>query len=231
MKAKTKCDFSHISIEIPKSITQIVEEKIRQMIILDELNLGQAVSENELSEMLMVSKTPIREAFIRLSNNENLVDIIPRSGTYVFSVTNDDIDDLIKMRVILEQGAIRSAMDKNPNQLILDLRDVLSKAAKIDSERDIQAYLKLDHDFHYVFIHHANNKYITQAHKLISSRLLSIRYRLDFTAEYISSSNRGHATILEMLRNQDVDGVCNFIVHHIGSGFTERARKLLMLRP
>ncbi len=117
-----------------------------------------------------------------------------------FSVTDEDINDLIKMRVILEQGAIREAMEKNANNVIVELSNILSKSAKINAERDTQAYLKLDHDFHYVFVKYADNKYISQAHLLISARLLAIRYRLDFTAEYITSSNRGHATILDMLK-------------------------------
>lgn len=104
------------------------------------------------------------------------------------------------MRVILEQGAIREAMEKNANNVIVELSNILSKSAKINAERDTQAYLKLDHDFHYVFVKYADNKYISQAHLLISARLLAIRYRLDFTAEYITSSNRGHATILDMLK-------------------------------
>ncbi|HCJ4835466.1 TPA: GntR family transcriptional regulator, partial [Salmonella enterica] len=127
-------------------------EKIREMIIHGDFDLGQAISENELSNILMVSKTPIREAFIWLSYNENLVNIIPRSGTFVFSVTDEDINDLIKMRVILEQGAIREAMEKNANNVIVELSNTLSKSAKINAERDTQAYLKLDHDFHYVFV-------------------------------------------------------------------------------
>ncbi|EBP2906073.1 FCD domain-containing protein, partial [Salmonella enterica] len=122
------------------------------------------------------------------------------------------------------------AMEKNANNVIVELSNILSKSAKINAERDTQAYLKLDHDFHYVFVKYADNKYISQAHLLISARLLAIRYRLDFTAEYITSSNRGHATILDMLKNNNVEGVCNFITHHIGSGFTERARKLLALK-
>lgn len=119
---------------------------------------------------------------------------------------------------------------KIANNVIVELSNILSKSAKINAERDTQAYLKLDHDFHYVFVKYADNKYISQAHLLISARLLAIRYRLDFTAEYITSSNRGHATILDMLKNNNVEGVCNFITHHIGSGFTERARKLLALK-
>lgn len=229
MRDKAKRDLSHISIEIPKSVTQVIKEKIRDMIIHGDLSLGQPISENELSNILAVSKTPIREAFILLSHNKNLINIIPRSGTFVFSVTYKDINDLIKMRVILEQGAIREAMEKNANNVIIELSSILSKSAKINAERDIQAYLKLDHDFHYVFVKYADNKYISQAHQLISARLLAIRYRLDFTTEYITNSNRGHATILDMLKNNNVEGVCNFITHHVSSGFTERARKILSL--
>lgn len=74
---------------------------------------------------------------------------------------------------------------------------------------------------------YADNKYISQAHLLISARLLAIRYRLDFTAEYITSSNRGHATILDMLKNNNVEGVCNFITHHIGSGLQNAQENFL----
>ncbi len=48
-----------------------------------------------------------------------------------FSVTDEDINDLIKMRVILEQGAIREAMEKNANNVIVELSNILSKSAKL----------------------------------------------------------------------------------------------------
>lgn len=84
MKNRLKRDFSHISIEIPKSITQVIKEKIREMIIHGDFDLGQAISENELSNILMVSKTPIREAFIWLSYNENLSTSFPAVGHLFF---------------------------------------------------------------------------------------------------------------------------------------------------
>lgn len=82
------------------------------MIIHGDFDLGQAISENELSNILMVSKTPIREAFIWLSYNENTGQHHSPQWDICFSVTDEDINDLIKMRVILEQGAIREAMEK-----------------------------------------------------------------------------------------------------------------------
>lgn len=84
MKNRLKRDFSHISIEIPKSITQVIKEKIREMIIHGDFDLGQAISENELSNILMVSKTPIREAFIWLSYNEIWSTSFPAVGHLFF---------------------------------------------------------------------------------------------------------------------------------------------------
>lgn len=60
------------------------------------------ISENELLNILMVSKILICEVFIWLSYNENLVNIIFCSGIFVFFVIDEDINDFIKMRVIFE---------------------------------------------------------------------------------------------------------------------------------
>ena len=67
----------------PQSLTTLVTDQIRDLIISDKLALGEQLSEQDLSEQLGVSRTPVREAFQRLEM-ERLVEIRPQRGTYVF---------------------------------------------------------------------------------------------------------------------------------------------------
>ena len=100
----------------PQSLTTLVTDQIRDLIISDKLALGEQLSEKDLSEQLGVSRTPVREAFQRLEM-ERLVEIRPQRGTYVFRYDITELREISELREILETGALRMAIAHHPDLL------------------------------------------------------------------------------------------------------------------
>ncbi len=97
-----------VRFDANKTMTSQIFEVIRRLIITVTLLPGQKISENEISEALNASKTPVREALIRLED-AGLVAIVPKSGTFVAPIRIDRYIDACFIRLQLETGAVRRA--------------------------------------------------------------------------------------------------------------------------
>lgn len=75
---------------VEKSLVVRLADNIREAIVSARLDLGEALSEESLAAAFEVSRTPVREA-LALLQTEGLVNVVAKSGSYVFSPTEDDI--------------------------------------------------------------------------------------------------------------------------------------------
>ncbi|MBK5072415.1 GntR family transcriptional regulator [Budviciaceae bacterium CWB-B4] len=213
-------------LEIPKTLTEIAADKIRQMIISGEFEFGQQVTESQLSELFGLSKTPVREALLRLCS-EHLIEIRPRCGTFICRLTAEEIDNISELRIALETCAIHSALNKNREKLLTELQQNIQCCEPFLLKPDREAYLALDTAFHRSLLKFANNPYLMDMHRNTTTKVLAMRNRLTFSQEYITRSIQEHKEIVEGLSSNDSEQACRVLKQHINSGFTVRAKRLL----
>nr|WP_284509409.1 GntR family transcriptional regulator [Caballeronia sp. GAFFF2] len=118
--------------------TATVYQRIREMILRNELRPGTQLLEQELVEMFGVSRTPVREALIRLQN-EHLVQIIPRHGVRVRNVSMADLEEVFQVQTSLEATAVAAVASRKPSAR--DIKPLEKSCA--DMER---AFAKDDRD-------------------------------------------------------------------------------------
>ena len=100
-------DFTvHMDEYLP--LREVVFNTLRQAILKGELKPGERLMEIALAEKLGVSRTPIREAMRKLEL-EGLVVMIPRRGAQVANITEKDLNDVLEVRITLENMAIEKA--------------------------------------------------------------------------------------------------------------------------
>ena len=85
----------------PKSLTDLALDSIRQLIVGGELAMGAQLSEATLAAQLGISKTPVREALLRL-RVDGLIEIQPQRGTFVFSLTPRQVEEICVFREMVE---------------------------------------------------------------------------------------------------------------------------------
>jgi DNA-binding GntR family transcriptional regulator len=90
-----------------------VYQKIREMILSNALRPGTQMLEQELVQMFGVSRTPVREALIRLQN-EHLVQIVPRHGVRVRNVSMADLEEVFQVQTSLEATAAVAVAARKP---------------------------------------------------------------------------------------------------------------------
>lgn len=96
-----------------ESVREYAYRTLRENILKLKLKPGDKISEKEISDTLSISRTPVREAFIRLSQ-EQLLEVLPQRGTYISKINTSQIAEFRFLRVTLEQAVMKLACEKFP---------------------------------------------------------------------------------------------------------------------
>jgi DNA-binding GntR family transcriptional regulator len=123
------------------------------------LNLkpGELLNINNISEKLGVSRTPVREALIKLQK-EGLVDIVPQVGSKVSKIDLNRVKEEQFIRSSLEEKALTFYL-KNPEIKALDELKANLEAQKLELEKNnILAFLELDDEFHKIIFYSTDKK-------------------------------------------------------------------------
>jgi DNA-binding GntR family transcriptional regulator len=123
---------------------------------------GQLIGEGEVSEAVGVSRTPVREAFLRLEA-EGMLRLFPKRGALVVPISAADVEDVMETRLLIERFAIRRVVE-----LELDLDDRLLAAIEAQKEhasaKDVVAFVDADREFHRIFVAATGNAIVLQMH-------------------------------------------------------------------
>lgn len=132
------------------TIADSVYQKLRRAIVSLELAPATPISENVISGEMGVSRTPVREAILRLTR-EKLVEVVPKSGTFVARIPLSSLGEAIVVRKALEGVTVRAATAKATPSQILEFRAMIERQREIAAISDPEAFHKADEDFHAAF--------------------------------------------------------------------------------
>jgi DNA-binding GntR family transcriptional regulator len=120
---------------------------IRQAIVSLELAPGQALSENELAGEYGVSRTPVREALIRLAD-DGLVEVVPQLGTYVSRISPRDVREAQFIREALELASLPGVTEHATETDAAALRELLDAQRGAATAGDLRRWFELDEALH-----------------------------------------------------------------------------------
>lgn len=193
-----------------------VVQKLEDSIIKLELKPGDRLIETEISEILGVSRGPIREA-IRELEGSGLIDHIPYKGAVVSQLTENDIEELRFCRMSVEKLAAHLVIkiSKTKEEILNDFNSIIFEMTKAKFEKDLSKFLTLDFQFHNALIIHSNNNLLREMWKPISSRLRRYFY-LNSRQGYVSldESLKQHIEIIEAIKQGDFDKTNELLQKH-----------------
>lgn len=111
------------------------------------LKPGEPLSEKVLTARFGVSRTPVREALMRLSE-EGLVDIFPQSGTYVALIPMAGLPEAVVIRQALEGAAVTLAAERADPQHLARLSAIIARQEMMAHQDDRDGFHVADEDFH-----------------------------------------------------------------------------------
>ena len=179
--------------------------ELKRRILENELPIGQQYMEQEIAELLGMSRTPVHEALARLVN-EGLVEIRPRHGMRVKPVSLKDMREICQVLTSLESTAAALAASRSlPEEAIFGLRQAVKDMDHALEQNDLNNWAQADERFHRLLVECSGNQrlkalvgtFIDQSHRF---RMLTLRLRPKPVA-----SNLDHRAVLEAIVNGDAE--------------------------
>jgi DNA-binding GntR family transcriptional regulator len=182
-------------------ITDAVYEALRNGVFTGVLAPGSKLSVPALAKQLNVSRSPVREAVLRLAQDRLAVEE-PRRGVVVATVTAAELAKLYEVREVLEGAAARLAAERGGPELARHLDDLLAQHAKAVKTSDLAEHTELDMRFHSAIRQAADNAYLTEVLDQIQSQV-----RLAMLTTMITAGPhlalKDHRAIVAALRSGD----------------------------
>lgn len=200
----------------PESLADMASRELRAAIVDGRLKLGDQVSEFRLSEMLGISKTPVREALLTLKR-EGLVKIDPQKATSIFHIDENEIEAIRAFRELLEVRASRNAFAGDRTVFANGIGEIIAKMRIALSEDDRAEYRILDAQFHDIILQNGGNSYLIAAYKLIATKIGALRTRAQDSEKVVNSSMQMHTTLHELIEQGNVTKFCQLLQLHINN--------------
>lgn len=147
---------------------------LRDRIVGMSLLPGERLSEAEIARLLDVSRQPVREAFIKLSE-DGLVDIRPQRGTFVCRISQDAVGEARFVREAIEADIVRHLAGQRDAALIARLHAELAEQ-EATSEEDAAGFIRLDERFHQLLAEAAGNPFAWSVIRDIKLQMDRVRF-------------------------------------------------------
>jgi DNA-binding GntR family transcriptional regulator len=182
------------------SASERVYDRLKHDILDGSLPGGEFFTEGSVADEVGVSRTPVREALLRLEV-EGLVRLYPKKGALVVPVTQDEARQVLEAREVVEVWAA-GAMWPRRVEVLPQLRELLDDMRSARAAGDVTQFVGHDRRFHEVLVEAAGNDILSRAYeglrdrqlRIIASQMLMSRSRMD-------TAMRGHAEIVELLQS------------------------------
>ncbi|MHB1228876.1 MAG: GntR family transcriptional regulator [Halothiobacillus sp. 20-54-6] len=193
--------------------TKYVYDALKEKILSFEIYPGSRVTESELADLFMVSRTPVREALLRLEN-EGFLTIRPKQGCFIKQINIEELSEYYGVRTALETAAVEGACHYMPESELQQLLSLWSPAQEIIQHNADQMEDK-DESFHISLALGSGNSTLAKYLQDVNDHIRIIR-RVDFqNEERIRRTYQEHHAIIESILHREVDKARNLMKRHI----------------
>lgn len=194
--------------------------------ILDgRLEGGRLISEGEVAEALELSRTPVREAFLRLSA-EGLLRLYPKRGALIVPVSPDEVHDIAEARIFLERHAVAKVVAAGTHRdVAAKMRTILDEQRAVSLPEHTSRFTQLDREFHATLVGAAGNALLAEFYSGLRDRQLRMvntalrdntvrpRIILDEHSRICDLLDAGEAEALQALIGDHIAAVRDEVTH------------------
>jgi DNA-binding GntR family transcriptional regulator len=202
-------------LSIPRRVLhQEVAVRLRQRIVEGHLAPGAKLNERELSELLQVSRTPLREA-IKMLAAEGLVALLPNRGAVVVQLSEQDVADAFEVIAGLEGQSGELAAQRIDVAQLAEIRALHYEMLAAFTRRDLATYYRLNALIHTHINAAAGSRVLTQTWANLNARLQALRFRSNFDEAKWQRAMQEHDRMIELLADRDAAGLRALMTAHL----------------
>ncbi|MGX2996059.1 GntR family transcriptional regulator [Streptomyces sp. JNUCC 64] len=192
-----------------------VYQHVKQAVLDRRYEGGTLLTEGELAEAVGVSRTPVREALLRLEAEE-LIRLYPKKGALVLPVSAREIADVVETRLLVEEHAVRKAVPAPP-ALLERLAGLLAEQREHAAAGRYADAAVSDRRFHLEIVRSGGNEILSRLYEQLRDRQLRMGVAMMHARpDRIARALAEHEEILGALRAGDAERAALIVRRHIG---------------
>ena len=202
---------------------------LRKAIYMGYLYPGEKIVENELAQKLGVSRTPIRNAILRLEKDKLLVNI-PQKGARVVKLSPIEVEEGYMVMGALQGFAAYLAIPNLDDSMVYEMEGLQSQLKSKKFLEEYSLWLQVNNKFHNVFINASNNPHLIHIIKENLGRLTRYWY-LACSFGFLKKSVYYHDRILEYIKMKDKDNARKIVEEHFfetGKDIRDHLEKIMV---
>jgi DNA-binding GntR family transcriptional regulator len=177
---------------------------------------GLLITEGEIGADVGVSRTPVREAFLRLES-EGLLRLYPKRGALVVPVSPDEVESVMETRMLVERFAIRKIVEED-GALGSPPERTIARQEQLGARGDLHGFGEADREFHRIFVEAAANPILLALHDSLRDR----QTRMNLAALARSGDRQRqilaeHRAIAEAVESRELDAALEMVDQHLGA--------------
>jgi DNA-binding GntR family transcriptional regulator len=207
--------LSPISGSERETISNRVYRILREAIVRMELKPGDRISEAEISNALGISRQPVREAFIKLSDL-NLVAVLPQRGTFVVRISKREVSNAQFVRLAIEVAVTRRACERATEADIVAIAKTLEGQREAAAKHDHARFMALDEAFHRAIARSAECAFAWRSIDAVKAHMDRVRFLILPLAARMQPVIRRHQEIYHAIAARSADDAEQAMRAHLG---------------
>lgn len=202
-------------ISIPRAaLHEQVAQRLRQMLVENQIAPGAKLNERELSEVLQVSRTPLREA-IKMLAAEGLVELLANRGAIAVELTEADVLNTFEVMAGLEALSGELAAQRITDAELAEIRAMHFEMLAAYTRRDLPAYYRLNSQIHRAINTAAKNGVLTATYNQVNARLQALRFRSNQDEGKWKQAMAEHDRMIDALGKRDAGAMRKVLGEHL----------------
>ncbi len=196
------------------SVGEVVYQTIKKNIINLNIKPGDRISEKEIADLLDVSRTPVREAFIKLYK-EGVLYILPQRGTYISKIDLEQVEEARFIRESLEKAVMGIAVTGIDGASIKALEKSLEAQKRYIENQEYEAFLEEDETFHRIIFKACRRERSWEVIEQVNTQYKRVRLLSFELYQNLETVLEQHQAIYEAILHQDLKAAEKIVNHHV----------------
>lgn len=201
-----------------------VYEQLVHAIAKREIGVNDRLVQEKLASELQISRTPVREALMRLEH-EGVLRASSGGGFRLHQMNHKEIEELFQARAAIEGQAARILAVRNDPADIADLRETIRREEDVSTE-SVSAYFKANRNIHRRFIELTGNRFLLEMLNITWGKAMAIHLFGTIPKQDLAQSLGSHMQLVDVIETGDKTEALEVVIQHIQDGFDLQVKYL-----
>jgi DNA-binding GntR family transcriptional regulator len=200
-----------------RRLADAVYEQLMDAIMSREIGPNDRLVQERLAAELSISRTPVREALMRLEQ-EGVLEVSSRGSFRLYQMNDKEIRELYQARAAVEGQCARILTDKPDPEIIAELRKTIKLEESIEGA-DARAYFDANRAIHRKFVEMAGNRFLLEMFDMIWGKAMAFHLFAAIENVDLAQSLGDHMTLVDAIEAGDKGAALELFTDHIHDGF------------